>query len=536
MNLLKPTVLAVSLMSGNLQASAGEIPKKAGSDDRPNILFCIADDASFPHFSAYGCNWVNTPGFDRVASQGILFTNAYTPNAKSAPSRACILTGRYSWQLEEAGNHIGFWPENKYPTYCEVLARNGYFVGFTGKPWAPGDPGKIDGKVRELNGKAFLDKVLIPPTKGIHKDDYAGNFKNFLEQKTNGKPWCFWYGGHEPHRGYQYGSGKALGGKSIDQIDRVPRFWPDNDTVRNDMLDYAYEIEYFDKHLQQMLKMLEERGELENTIVVVTSDNGMPFPRSKGFEYEYSNHMPLAIMWPKGIKKTGKIEQSYINFVDFAPTFLELAGIKWKESGMAESSGKSLIDIFEDSPKKDRSYILLGQERHDYGRPKNQGYPIRSIIQDGFLYIYNFKPELWPAGNPETGYLNTDGSPTKTNILNLRRSNIDWSYWYMCFGKHPQEELYQISVDRECLINLATIKEYKTILAKMKKKLFDNLEQQKDPRVLGNGDVFDNYPFNEKKDANFYERYMNGEIKKYQTGWANYSDYEKEEIELKRNK
>lgn len=247
MKLLQTSALAFSLIAGNLFASAGE-------DRRPNILFCIADDATYLHFSAYGCKWVNTPGFDRVASQGILFTNAYTPNAKCAPSRASLLTGRNSWQLEEAGNHIACWPENKYPTYCETLSQNGYFVGFTGKPWAPGNMGKIDGKNRELNGKAFQTRKKDPPTTGISNVDYAANFEDFMNEKPKDKPWCFWYGGHEPHRGYQYGSGKNLGGKSTNQITKVPQFWPDNDTVRNDMLDYAYEIEYFDGHLEQMLR------------------------------------------------------------------------------------------------------------------------------------------------------------------------------------------------------------------------------------------------------------------------------------------
>ena len=71
--------------------------------DRPNILFAIADDWSYGHAGVYGCRWVETPSFDRIAKEGILFRNAYTPNAKCAPSRATILTGRYSWQLEEAG-------------------------------------------------------------------------------------------------------------------------------------------------------------------------------------------------------------------------------------------------------------------------------------------------------------------------------------------------------------------------------------------------------------------------------------------------
>jgi len=532
MNVLQKSILAIALMIGNFHASAAEHINKASETSRPNILFCIADDASFPHFSAYGCNWVKTPGFDRVGKEGTLFTNAYTPNAKCAPSRACLLTGRNSWQLEEAGNHIAIWPKNKYQTYCETLSRNGYFVGYTGKPWAPGNMGKIDGKNRKLNGKAFQTRQTKTPTTGISKNDYAANFEDFINEKPKDKPWCFWYGSYEPHRSYQYGTGKKLGGKSTTQISKFPKFWPDNDTVRNDMLDYAFEIEYFDSHLEKMLKILDARGELENTIVVVTADNGMPFPRCKGLEYEYSNHMPLAIMWPKGIKKPGRKESSYVSFIDIAPTFLEIARVKWQTSGMAKFSGKSLKDIFDSKPKKDRNYILLGQERHDYGRPKNQGYPIRSIIQDGFMYIYNFKPKLWPAGNPETGYLNTDGSPTKTNILNLRRNGIDWSFWLLCFGPHPQEELYQINIDRDCLVNLANAEPYRELKEKLKKKLFDNLNNQQDPRILGNGDIFDHYPFNEELDKNFYERFMKGKIKKYQTVWVNPDDYEKNIIDL----
>ncbi|HUX57460.1 MAG TPA: sulfatase-like hydrolase/transferase, partial [Bacteroidales bacterium] len=132
----------------------------------PNILFAIADDASWKHFGAYGCKWVRTPAFDRVAQRGILFTNAYTPNAKSAPSRASILTGRNSWQLEEACNHSPHFPA-RFKTYAEALGENGYFVGSVAKGFAPGDPGKINGKDRELTGPKFDQFKTTPPTKGI---------------------------------------------------------------------------------------------------------------------------------------------------------------------------------------------------------------------------------------------------------------------------------------------------------------------------------------------------------------------------------
>jgi len=532
-------LLTISLMAGNLafgtnnSSESGKAEDKNLKNKRPNILFCIADDATYLHFSKYGCKWVHTPSFDRVANNGILFSNAYTPNAKSAPSRACLLTGLNSWQLEEAGNHIGYWPENKYITFMEALSKQDYFVGFTGKPWAPGNMRTINGKPRELNGKAFQSRKLVPPTKEISSTDYSLNFEDFLKELPTGKPWCFWYGGHEPHRAYEFKAGVNKGGKTLTEIGKVPDFWPDNDSIRNDMLDYAYEIEYFDNQLGKLIQKLEFNGELENTIIVVTADNGMPFPRSKGIEYEYSNHIPLAIMWPKGIKNPGRTDSSYISFIDIAPTFIEAAGLKPEITGMSPMQGKSIVDIFSDTLKLDRSYILLGQERHDVGRPHNQGYPVRSIIQDGFLYIYNFKPDLWPMGNPETGYLNTDGSPTKSVILNMRRSGVDKSFWKLNFGKHPQEEMYQISVDKDCLINLSENKQYLLTKDKLKKKLFSELVKQKDPRVLGNGDIFDHYQLFEEPYRDFYERFSNGEqhIADGTYMWVNKSDYETEEID-----
>ena len=501
---------------------------KTTTESRPNILFCIADDASFPHMGAYGCSWVKTPGFDRVAKEGILFTNAYTPNAKCAPSRACILTGRNSWQLEQAANHWCFFPE-KFKTYTEVLAENGYFVGYTAKGWAPGIPGEINGKQRQLTGIPFDKRKTMPPAKHIANTDYAANFSDFLESKPASKPFCFWYGSREPHRRYEYAAGIKKGGKKLSDIDRVYSFWPDNETVKTDMLDYSYEIEYFDKHLQKMLKTLEEKGELENTLVIVTADNGMPFPRIKGQEYEYSNHLPLAIMWKNGIKYPGRVVNDFVNFIDFAPTYLELAGINLEDSGMQPIQGKSLTDIFNSGKSgkvnPERDFVLIGKERHDVGRPNDVGYPIRGIVKDNYLYIKNFEPSRWPAGNPETGYLNCDGSPTKTEILNLNRSSKNKEYWKKSFGKRPEEELYNIKTDAECMNNLADKQEFLELKTNLKTQLFDQLKKQGDPRMFGKGFIFDEYIYADKKTQHAYERYMNGE--KIHTGWVNDSDYEK---------
>ncbi|WP_254412632.1 sulfatase family protein [Dyadobacter diqingensis] len=490
---------------------------------RPNILFCIADDATFRHLSAYGCKWVQTPAFDRVAKEGLLFTNAYTPNAKCSPSRSCILTGRNSWQLEEAANHVPDFPV-QFKTFVEVLGENGYETGFTGKGWAPGNPGQINGKVRQLTGRVFNNKKLDAPTTAISATDYAGNLETFLKQKPADKPFCFWYGGHEPHRSYEYGSGVAKGERKLSDIDEVPAFWMDNEVVRNDMLDYGYEIEYFDRQLQKILDILAKNNELQNTLVIVTSDNGMPFPRAKGHAYEYSNHLPLAVMWKNGIKDPGRKVEDYVSFIDFAPTFLELAGIT--KSVMKPMAGKSLTGIFKRAKQPRRDHVLIGKERNDVGRPDDQGYPVRGIVKDHFLYIRNYEPDRWPTGNPETGYMDTDGSPTKTAILNAGRVDRTDQLWKLSFGKRPFEELYDLRKDPYTVVNLADKKDVQQMKISLRTQMEQELKAQQDPRMSGKGYLFDQYPYAESKVRDYYNRFMRGE--KIKAAWIQESDFEED--------
>lgn len=501
--------------------------RKENTGKRPNILIAVADDWSFPHASAYGCAWVKTPAFDRVAREGLLFQHAYTPNAKCAPSRACLLTGRNSWQLKEAGNHVPYFPL-EFKTYPEALAACGYFVGYTGKGWAPGVAQNADGSARELLVRRFNSKKAARPTTGISPVDYAANFADFLAEAPKDGPWCFWYGGQEPHRKYEYGSGIAKGGKAKGQIDRIPGYWPDNDTVRTDMLDYAYEVEHFDKHLGLMIAMLEKSGQLEGTLIIVTGDNGMPFPRAKGFEYEISNHMPFAVRWGAGIEKPGRVVSDYISFVDVAPTLLDAACIHWKDTGMQAIAGRSLRPIFETTREgrveAARDHVVLGQERHDVGRPNDEGYPIRSIISDGWLYVKNFEPTRWPAGNPETGYMNTDGGPTKTLILAARRARGSDPFWDKCFARRPPEELYLLTEDPDCLKNLAGDSAQAERLKALRSRLMTILTEQGDPRMAGNGAIFDRYPYAEEDMRGFYEKYRAGKAK--HPGWVEKSDFE----------
>jgi len=515
----------IGLITGMAAAVPAEI--SAAESSRPNILFAIADDWSFGHAGVYGNRWVKTPGFDRVAKQGVLFTNAYTPNAKCAPSRACILTGRNSWQLKQAANHVCFFPA-EFKSYAEALAEHGYSVAYTGKGWGPGVAKDEAGKPRRMTGRSFNRRRAKPPARGMSRNDYAANFQDFLDSADKQKPWCFWYGASEPHRGYEFGVGVKRG-KKLSDIKHVPGYWPDNTTIRNDMLDYAVEVEHFDSHLVRMLDLLEKRGLLENTLVVVTSDHGMPFPRCKGQAYDDSNHVPLAIMWKKGVAKPGRLVTDYVSFIDFAPTFLEVAGLRWKQAGMSLSPGRSLTDILRSeksgrvNPKRD--HVLLGKERHDVGRPNDNGYPIRGIVADGMLYLRNYEPDRWPAGNPVTGYLNCDGSPTKTAVLQLRRTGKNATFWKLCFGKRPAEELYNVKTDPDCLMNLAAGSRHAAVKGRLQKRMVTRLKEQGDPRMFGKGDVFDKYRYSNSGTRNFYERYLRGE--KVRAGWVNPSDFEK---------
>lgn len=492
---------------------------------RPNILFAIADDWGV-HAGAYGTRWVKTSAFDRVAREGLLFKYAYTPNAKCAPSRASILTGRNSWQLNAAANHICYFPP-EFKGWAEVLSEKGWFVGHTQKGWGPGVATNAQGKPRLMTGTAFNRRKAPPPAKGIGNNDYAGNFEDFLEAAPSGKPWCFWYGSIEPHRGYEFGSGVAKGGKKLSDIDRVPGYWPDNETVRNDMLDYAFEVEHFDRHLGRMLDSLQKRGLLSNTLVIVTSDHAMPFPRVKGNAYEFANHVPLAVMWQGQIVKPGRLVEDMVSFIDVAPTLIDVAGLRGADTGMSDSPGQSWVPIFrnEKSTRRNGDFVLIGKERTDIGRPNDGGYPTRGIVTKDFIYLRNYEPTRWPAGNPETGYLDCDAGATKSFILEARRESPNDPYWATCFGKRPAEEFYDLRRDPDCLNNLGSSRDVAAVREKLEGIMAAELKRQGDPRMFGDGGVFDRYEHANRGHTNFYERFMRGE--KMATPWVNASDYEK---------
>lgn len=452
--------------------------------ERPNILFCITDDQSWAHAQANGDPIVQTPAFDRVAAEGLRFVNAFCDAPTCGPSRSAILTGQPIWRLEEAANIWSTLPA-RFATYTEELKNAGYQVGYTGKGWGPGRlaPG---GRTDNPAGSVYNTRKTQPPFRSIRNIDYAANFADFLSGLKNDESFCFWLGTSEPHRAFASASGRRTG-KNPEKV-VVPPIFPDNDIVRNDILDYLVEIEHADTMFARAIATLEQRGLLKNTIVVVTSDHGMPFPRGKATLYDDGTRVPLAIRWAAGIKNPGRVIPGPVNLSALAPTFLEAAGLIVPEMMCA----RSLLSLFRDEFNEPTSAAFIGFERHSGARAGGKGYPSRAIRTENFLYIYNFEPDRWPAGSPDPSVCNRlipygeyDSSPTKTFMVENQFVHGVADLAQLAFGKHPAEELYDVRSDPHQMRNLAGDLDHLTIQQALREELFGHLRNTKDPRVIG---------------------------------------------------
>lgn len=493
----------------------------------PNILFVINDDQTYAHTGFAGCRFVNTPGFDRVAANGVYFTNCYAGSPGSAPSRSALVTGRHHWQNKQAGQHASSWMKEFVP-FVDLLEANGYHTGFTGKGVDPFQYArdeedslwrKENAAGRVYNKYKYEKNTSSDPrtAQGIGMVDYFSNFRDFMQKRKSGQPFYFWYGSTEPHRAYEQGSWKR-NGKTLDQAD-VPGFFPDTEEIRGDMLDYGVEIEWADSHLSKMLDYLDSIGELDNTIVMVTADNGMPFPRAKANCFEYGVHVPLAISYPKGFPCKRRVDDP-VSFVDIAPTILEMAGVK--PEGMLPISGRSIVNILRSEKEgivdETKKYVFMGRERHSSSRWENLGYPQRAVRSREYLFIWNMKPERWPAGapraianetgkvyplygiddngihHPEWAFTDVDAAPSKSFLIENYKDTTIRPYFDLAFEKRPEFELYHINNDPFCLQNLAGNVDNAVIEEELKTVLHDELQRSEDPRLVGSDkEIFESY-------------------------------------------
>ncbi len=475
------TILITAAIYGARHLSASKT-----EEGKPNILFAFTDDQSWIHAGAYGTSGVKTPAFDRVAREGVLFSHAFTAAPSCTPSRSAVLTGQNIWRVGHAGLLHGGLPKS-LDVFPLMLRDAGYFIGHTGKSWGPGR-WNSDGRTEHPVGKAYDTVSYQPRLEGLSPLNYAANFELFLKDRPSGTPFFFWYGSSEPHRVYRKGQGLEAGKKLSDA--RLFSSMLDNAETRSDVLDYYVEIEHFDRHLGRMIRMLEEAGELDNTLIIVTSDHGMPFPRGKSTLYDSGTRVPLAVRWPKRIPAKRWVDD-FTSLTDVAPTILEAAGIQGPEA----MTGRSLMPILTSEKsgqiEPDRDFAVIGFERHTWCREEGAGYPARALRTKKYLYIRNYHPERWPAGNPEpvleTGwsYGDVDRGPSYYFVLEHQKEPEVAPFYRWAFGKRPGDELYDVEKDPDQIRNLAADPAHAGLKKKLAARLTEYLKATGDPRMRG---------------------------------------------------
>ncbi len=509
---------------------------------RPNILFAFADDWG-RNASAYanidGPGTVNdllqTPHFDRVAKEGVLFRNAFVSAPSCTPCRSALLSGQHFWRTGRAAILNGAVWDFSSPAYPLLLRDAGYHIGKSYKVWSPGTPGDAPYGQREhayeRAGRRFnqfsqaVTRMIesgtpIDEAKQTLYDEVLQNFDDFLADREGDQPFCFWFGPTNVHRVWTQGSGKSLWGLEPDDLQgKMPPFLPDVAEVREDLADYFGEAMAFDAALGLLLDKLAEIGELENTLVVVSGDHGAPgFPHGKCNLYDFGVGVPLAIRVGRAIggaddEAAGRVVDDLISLTDLAPTFLELGGVDVPSA----MTGRSLLPLLQSSDSgqldPDRDAIFSGRERHvANAREGFLPYPQRAIRTHDFLYIVNFEPDRWPLGDPyrldgdnpptaeeiiartRTTLPDEDAGPTKAWLV-THRDDPRWRPLFeLAYGKRPAEELFDLSTDRHQVVNVADDPRYAAVKEQLRERLFTELRRTDDPRLIDEGAYFENPP------------------------------------------
>ena len=520
-----------------LMILAAPIAVVTADEGRPNIVFAFADDwgryaSAYAELEPGGINdAVSTPHFDRVAKEGVLFTNAFVNAPSCTPCRSSLLSGQHFWRTGRGAILQGAIWDLAIPSYPLILQDAGYHIGHTAKVWSPGTPANAPyGAAKTAYNKhgtqfsqfsQFVSRQDdVEAAKQTLYDKVRGNFEDFLADRKDGQPFCYWFGSTNCHRKWIAGSGKNQWGIDPDELEgKLPPFLPDVHVVREDVADYLGEVQAFDAMLGVLLAKLEEIGELKNTIVVVSGDHGMPgMPRGKCNLYDFGVAVPLAIRWGASVPG-GRVVEDFVCLPDLAPTFVEAAGLTPPEV----MTGRSLVSVLasEKGGHVDaaRDHVLVGRERHvAAARTDNLPYPQRAIRTANFLLIRNFEPDRWPFGtgpgrgrpagplpsyedlreNTFAAYGDWDGSPTKAWIL----TEGDERFVDYAVGRRPGFELYDLRSDPHCLENVADDAAYATDRKRLTKRLMSELRDSGDPRVTDDPVPFERPPFTDASQPN----------------------------------
>jgi N-sulfoglucosamine sulfohydrolase len=366
----------------------------ATAQNKPNIIFIIADDVSWDDIGTYGNAKIKTPNLDKMAKDGMKFTNMFLTASSCSPSRTSILTGRYPHNTGAAELHTPLPAHLKF--FPELLKQNGYFSALAGK-WHEGPATK----------RAY-DTLLVDKTK--NGEGAEQQWVNLLKSRPKNKPFFFWLAPLDAHRPW---STTTIGPKhNPDTEIVVPPTLVDTRETRLDLTAYYNEISRLDHYVGELLAELERQGIADNTLIIFTADNGRPFPGSKTRLYDAGVKTPFIVKWPKGIKP-GQTCQSLASSIDIAPTLLELAGVKAAET----IQGKSFTTLFKTPDKEFRKYVFAEHNWHDYAAYE------RSVRSKDFLYVVNKRTKLDNGGpidanqSPSAKALKTANAVGKLTVL-----------------------------------------------------------------------------------------------------------------------
>lgn len=513
----------------------------AQAENRPNIVMAFADDWGY-HAGIYGRldpGTVNdhavTPHFDALASEGVLFRHAFVSAPSCTPCRSSLLSGQHFWRCGLGAILQGAIWDDAIPSYPLLLEGSGYRIGHTYKVWSPGTPANaphggartsFNSKGNKFNG--FSQRLSqandVSAMKETLLNEVRGNFLSFLDPDGDGKananqPFCYWFGPTNVHRKWIAGSGKKYWNINPDDLKgKLPPYFPDAPTIREDFADYFGEIAAFDAGLGVLLDILDEQGLAENTVVVVSGDHGFPgVTRGKCNLYDFGTRVPLAIRWPSGIKHAGRVVDDFVSLPDLATTFLDVASVPIPSTMTATSLTPLLVSDKSGQIDPKRDAVFTGRERHVAEvRAGNKPYPQRAIRTNDYLLIRNFEPNRWPMGegpgygrpqaafasfdvlanNTFTAFGDLDASPTKAWIIEQRESEP--KAFDFAFGRRPEWELYAVGSDPDCLTNLAKDTDHQAAFNELKDRLMATLSKTGDPRVSDNV-VFERSPYTDAR-------------------------------------
>jgi N-sulfoglucosamine sulfohydrolase len=338
--------------------------------DRPNIIFIIGDDISAEDIGCYGNKKIKTPNIDRLARQGIKFTNFYLTASSCSPSRTSILTGRYPHNTGAAELHTPLPAHLDY--FPELLKTAGYYTAHSGK-FHEGPNTR----------RAYDLMVNDRPSVGEGGEE---KWLDILQNRPKNQAFFFWFATFDAHREWSQDGFRTR--HDPDKDVSVPPQLLDTPETRRDLAAYYDEIARIDDYLGDLLAELDRQGIADNTLIIFMADNGRPFPGSKTRVYDTGMRTPFVMKWPKGLAKSGSISESLVSSIDIAPTLLQLAGAK----PSATAQGVSFAPLLQKPSAPHRTYVFSEHNWHDYAAYE------RAVRTRDYLYVVNHRPQYTNEG------------------------------------------------------------------------------------------------------------------------------------------